>query len=82
MILRVRRSLIQNRHRLPNQCHKLALEPQITDPRNVFLPITPVMLEEQRDGRSRVPVCPVQRDLEDIRVGTGQGLWDGEFLGW
>lgn len=80
MILRVRSSLIQNRNGLPIQRHKLALEPKVANARNVLLPITPIMLEEQRDGRRRVPVCAVQGDFEDVRVGTCQGLWNGEFL--
>ena len=80
VILRIGRSLVQHRHRLPVQSHILALEPEEPNARDVVLPVAPVVLEEQRDRRSRVPVRAVQRDLENVPVRTCQGLRDVEFL--
>ena len=46
MIARIRSSLIEKADRLPIQRHKLALEAEVVDARDVVLAVTPVIDEE------------------------------------
>lgn len=46
MILRVRRSLIEEINRLPGQLHELSLEAYIPNLSDILLTVTPIILEE------------------------------------
>ena len=63
MILRIRRKLHQEIHRLSIQLHVIPLEPQITHPRLLLLAPTPVILEEQRHRPRRIEQRPLHGDL-------------------
>lgn len=76
MILRIRRRLIQHTHRLLIQLHKIPLEPQIANPRDILLAVTPIVLEEQRQAARRVEVRALDGDFLDLG-----GLADGQGLG-
>lgn len=83
MIARICRRLIQHADGLPTQRHKRALESQIPDPRFLLLPTTPIILDEQRDRRRRIPGRAAQRELKHIaagyRFGNLKGLCRGEI---
>lgn len=77
MILGIRSSLIKEVDRLPGQLHKLPLEPHISHLRNVLLAITPVILKEQSNRGSRVPMRAIERDLENVFAGYWLRNLDG-----
>lgn len=78
MVLWVRCSLIEEVDRLARQLHKLPLEPHIPNLGDIFLAITPVILEEQRDRGSGVPMRTVEREFENVCA--RYRLWDLERL--
>lgn len=77
MVARIRSRLVHHTNRLAIQSHKLALEPNVSDLRDVLLPAAPVILEEQRDRGRRVPVRAVQGQLENILPGLRLRHLDG-----
>lgn len=85
MILRISSSLIKEVNRLARQLQELSLKPNIANLSNFLLAITPVILKEERDRGSRVPVCAIQRQFKDISARNGlrdlDGLGRGELRG-
>lgn len=61
MIPRVRRSLIQEWHRLSTQCRKLSFEADIRQLCDVLISISIVILDKQRDRRRGIELCAVYR---------------------
>jgi hypothetical protein len=78
MILGISSSLVEEVNRLPGQLHKLPFETDISNLGNILLAITPVILKEERDGSSSVPMRAVKRQFENIR--TGDRLRDLDCL--
>lgn len=66
MVARICGRLVEHAYRLAIQSHKLALKPNVSDLRDILLPAAPVILEEQSDRSSRVPMRAVQRQLKNI----------------
>lgn len=80
MIARIRRGFVEEINRLPIQRHELALEPNIAYPSHILVATAPVVLKEECDRRSGIPVRAIQRKFKNIR--TGKGLRDLDFLVW
>lgn len=66
VITRIRRRLVQNIRRCPPQLHPLALEPHIRHPRLVLVPVTEIILEEQRQALDAPEEAPLDGDLLDL----------------
>lgn len=75
MIPRIRRSLVQHGHRLSTQVHILSLECQIANSRHIFLTVTEVVREEEREGAGGVEQGAFDRNVLDVG-----GLGEGERL--
>lgn len=56
MVTGIRRSLVEETDRLAIQSHKLALEPNVSDPGDIFLATTPVIFKEEGYRGGGIPV--------------------------
>lgn len=69
MILRIGSSLVEEVDRLTRQLHKLPLEPHISHLGDIFIAVTPIILEKQRDRGRGVPMRAVEWELENVLAG-------------
>lgn len=79
MVIRIGSSFVQKANGFAIQRHKLAFEPNVAHLSDVLFPVTPIILDKDRDGRGHVPVRAIERQLEDVRAGNR--LWHFNGLG-
>lgn len=80
MVPRVRGRLVNEINRFTIQCHKLTLESNVPDFRNVLFSVTPVIFKKEGDRGGRVPVSTVQGHFKNI--GASDWLRNFQDLRW
>lgn len=78
MIARICSSFIEETDRFTVQSHKLAFETDISNFSHILFSPAPVILEEQGNRGSRIPMSAIEGQLKNVR--PRNRLWDLDCL--